>query len=43
MAVRVAQALDLLTELRIPWLYETPAIHAGQVSMAHLDEYVALL
>ena len=43
MAVRVAQALGLLTVLRIPWLYETPAIHAGQVSMAHLDEYVALL
>ena len=43
MAVRVAQALDLLTEWRVPWLYETPAIYAGQVSMAHLDEYVALL
>ena len=43
MALRVAQALDLLTVLRIPWLYETPAIHDGQVSMAHLDEYVALL
>ena len=43
MAVRVATALDLLTELRIPWLFETPAIHAGQVSMAHLDEYRALL
>ena len=39
MAVRVAEALDLLTELRIPWLFETPATHAGQVSMAHLDEY----
>ena len=43
MAVRVAEALDLLTELRIPWLFETPAIHAGQVSMAHLDEYKALV
>ena len=43
MAVRVAAALDLLTELRIPWLFETPAIHAGQVSMAHLDELKALL
>ena len=42
-ALRVAQALDLLTELRIPRIYETPAIHAGQVSMAHLDEYVALM
>ena len=43
MAVRVAAALDLLTVLRIPWLFETPAIHAGQVSMAHLDEFSALL
>ena len=43
MAVGVAAALDLLTELRIPWLFETPAIHAGQVSMAHLDEFRALL
>ena len=43
MAVRVAEALDLLTVLRIPWLFETPAIHAGQVSMAHLDEFRALL
>ena len=43
MAVRVAQALDLLTLLRIPWLYETPAIHTGQESMGHLDEDVALV
>ena len=43
MAVRVAEALDLLTELRIPWLFETPAIHAGQVSMAHFDEFKALI
>lgn len=43
MALRAAQVLDLLTILRIQWLYETPAIHTGQVSMAHLDEYVALL
>ena len=43
MAVRVAQALDLLTILRIPWLFETPAIHSDQVSMGHLDECVALL
>ena len=43
MALRVAQALDLLTILRIPWLFETPAIHSGQVSMGHVDEYVAPL
>ena len=41
--VRVHTLMALLTELCIPWLYETPAIHAGQVSMAHLDEYVALM
>lgn len=43
MALRVAQALDLFNVSRIPSLYETPAIHTGQVSMAPLDEYVALL
>ena len=43
MAVRVAQALDLFKVLRIPCLYETLAIHTWQVSMAGLDEYVALL
>ena len=43
MALRVAQALDLLTILHIPWLYETPAIRDNEVSMGHLDEYVELL
>ena len=42
-ALRVAQALDLLTEMRAPWIFETPAIHSGQVSMGHLDERVALM
>ena len=42
-AIRVAQALGLLMDLRIPWMFETPAIHAGQVSMGHLVEYAALL
>ena len=42
-AVRVAFILDLCWTQTIPFGYETPERCAGQVSMLHLDEYIALL
>ena len=41
--LRVAQVLDMLVAFVLPWVFETPAIAKNQVSIAHLDEYVALL
>ena len=42
-AVRVAFILDLCWTQTIPFGHETPERCAGQVSMLHLDEYIALL
>ena len=42
-SVRVAEALDLFVARGVPWIFETPEICPNQISMAHLDEFVALL
>ena len=42
-SLRVAPAIDLLSIRKILWIFETPHATEKQVSILHLDEYVALL
>lgn len=42
-SVGIAEALDLFATRNLPFIFETPAIHEGQVSMGHIDEFRASL
>jgi hypothetical protein len=42
-SVRVASALQLIAQQGGLFIYETPAVRKGEVSMLRLDEFVALL
>ena len=42
-AVRIAQILDLLLIISIPFIFEIAAIRDNLVSVAHLDEHRALM
>ncbi len=42
-AVRVAQVLEFVTVQGRPWIFETPALKDGEVSVLRLDEFQRLL
>ena len=39
----MAKILTTLTDMRIPWLFDAPAYFDNQVSVLHMDEYIALM
>ena len=41
--LRVAAILEVCTDLKLPWMFETAAIYENQVSVANLDEYRHLM
>ncbi len=41
--LRVAELLKIMTDLGRPWVFETPALRDGEVSVLRMDEYQSLL
>jgi hypothetical protein len=41
--LRVAEILKIMAQQGVPWLFETPALKDGEVSILRLDEYQSLL